>query len=78
MKNDTAVPKTIPVHCHMGTMKKMEIDFCYTVHPDDHIYAATKNEIKVSVFENGQKTELPNGVRVYENEIGIIKIKPFV
>ena len=56
----------------------MEIDFCYTAHPNDHIYAISKNEIKISVFENGQKTELFNGVRVYKTDFEIIEIKTFI
>ena len=78
VKNDIAVPKTIPVHCHINILKKLEIDFCYTAYPNDHIYAISKIEIKISVVEKKQKIDLSNGVRVYGNDFEIIKIKTFV
>ena len=56
----------------------MGIDFCNTAHKNGHIYATSKNEIKMSVVEKGQKTELFNGVHVYGNDVEIIKIKTLV
>ena len=68
VKNDTKKEIVIPSRSHMGTLIEYDAEFCYLASPEDHVYAATKEEIKVNASDGGQETKLPNGISVFGSD----------